>query len=181
MDKTVYVRRRTGEQFHPDCLVQTVKHPLSIMVWSVINSRGSGRLYIVKGTMRQDQYKKVIRTRLIPQLKEWFPDNPRYIFMHDSAPCHKAKSVTNYLKYKKIPVLDWPGNSPDMNPIENVWRLVKNEISKECITTKARLIEKLIEVWNHNPSIAENIKTCISSMPRRIKAVIAAKGGTTKY
>ena len=177
----MYVRRRTGEQFHPDCLVRTIKHPVSIMVWSVINSRGAGRLYIVEGTMRQDQYKKVLQRRLIPQLKEWFPRRQKYIFMHDSAPCHKAKSITKYLLNKKIPVLDWPGNSPDMNPIENIWAILKKEMAKDMITTKSELIEKLKEVWHNNPRIAENIKTSISSMPRRLGALIKAKGGTTKY
>ena len=57
-DKTVFVRRRVGEMYHPDCLVQTIKHPTSIMVWSVINSRGSGRLYIVEGTCGRTSIRK---------------------------------------------------------------------------------------------------------------------------
>lgn len=115
------------------------------MVWSVISSKGTGRLYVVQGTMRQDQYKEVLKTRLLPQLKEWFPNGQPFVFMQDGAPCHTAKSIKAFLLKEKIPLLPWPGNSPDMNPIENVWALLKKEISKEVITTKTRLIEKIIK------------------------------------
>ncbi|RVE51166.1 hypothetical protein evm_004131 [Chilo suppressalis] len=136
-DKSNFVRRRPGEKYHPDCIVERVKHPVKIMVWSVISSKGVGRLYIVQGTMRQDQYRQVLESRLLPQLREWFPDGEEFVFMHDSAPCHKARSVTKFLADHNIPVLPWPGNSPDMNPIENLWEITKAEISKGDITTKA--------------------------------------------
>ena len=83
--------------------------------------------------------------------------------------------------YGLFKVLDWPGNSPDLNPIENIWSLVKKEMAKECITNRTQLINRLTYVWNHHPGVAENIKKCIGSMPRRVQAVISAKGGTTKY
>ena len=180
-EKSTFVRRRRGEKYHEDCIIPTVKHPQSVMVWSVINYLGTGRLYIVQGTMRQDQYRKVLKERLLPQLDEWFPRRQDAIFMHDGAPCHKAKSITAFLNSQNIKILDWPGNSPDMNPIENVWELLKREMSKNPITTKTELIERLIHVWYHHPSIQDVVKSCIESMPRRIEAVIKAKGGLTKY
>lgn len=181
MEKSNFVRRRPGEQNKPECIVSTVKHPPSIMVWSVISGKGTGRLYVVENTMRQDQYKKVLETRLIPQLAEWFPGGEKPIFMHDGAPCHKAKSITTFLEQKKIEVLDWPGNSPDMNPIENVWELLKRAVAISAITTKRELIEKIIFEWNHNTHLQDTIQSCIESMPRRVKALIAAKGAHTKY
>ncbi|GFX29284.1 uncharacterized protein TNCV_3218181 [Trichonephila clavipes] len=81
-----FVRRRHGEKSHSDCVVQTVKHPTKIMIWSVISSKDTGRLYVVKGMMRQDQYKDVLQNCLIPQLEEWFPNGEPYIFMQDGAP-----------------------------------------------------------------------------------------------
>lgn len=45
---------------------------------------------------------------------------------------------------QNIPLLDWWGNSPDLNPIENMWELMKREVAKEVITTKAQLLDKVI-------------------------------------
>ncbi|GFT05599.1 uncharacterized protein TNCV_1044681 [Trichonephila clavipes] len=56
-NKTQFLRRRDGETFNSDCVVQNVKHPTKLMIWSVISGRGTGRLDVVKGMMRQDQYK----------------------------------------------------------------------------------------------------------------------------
>lgn len=78
------------------------------------------------------------------------------MFVHDTASCHKAKSITKFLADHNNTVLPWPGNSPDMNPIENLCEITKAEIAKEQITTKVRLIEKLIYVWYHKPIIKES-------------------------
>ena len=180
-DKGQYVRRRVNEEFHPACVVSTVKHPTSVMVWSVISGKGLGRLQIVQGTMRQDQYKTILENRLIPQIRDWFPDGESFHFMQDGAPCHTAKGVKTFLQSKNIPLLDWPGNSPDMNPIQSMWEIVKRKMKSETITTKTKLIETLIRVWNHDDEVQTNCRTCIESMPRRIAALIKAKGGPTKY
>ncbi|GFU45089.1 transposable element Tcb2 transposase [Trichonephila clavipes] len=180
-NKAQFVHRRRGEKFHSDCVVQTVKHPTKIMVWSVISGKGTGRLYVVKGMMQQDQFKDILQNRLIPQLEEWFPNGESYIFMQDGAPCHPSRSIKAFLAEQNIPLLDWPGNSPDMNTIENVWELMKREVAKDVITNKTLLLERIIHVWNRHPQMQETVQSCIDSMPHRIEALIAAKGGTTKY
>ncbi|GFV42064.1 uncharacterized protein TNCV_2452361 [Trichonephila clavipes] len=96
-NKAQFVRRHRGEKFHSDCVVKTVKHPTKILIWSVISGKGTGRLYVVKGMMRQDQYKDVLQNRLIPQLEEWFPNREPYIFMQVGAPCHTARSIKAFL------------------------------------------------------------------------------------
>ena len=50
--------------------------------------------------------------------------------MQDNAPCHTAKSVKTFLSEEDVTVMEWPAQSPDMNPIENVWKLL-NERAKE--------------------------------------------------
>lgn len=151
------------------------------MVWSVISYKGPGALYVVEGTMNAEKYQKVLETQLLPQVKKWFKKREKPIFKHDGAPCHRAQKITKFLAEKKVDILDWPGNSPDMNPIENVWEFLKSEVRMKAPTTKQELINILNDTWKHNPEIKIKIQSCISSMPRRVEAVLAAKGGHTKY
>ena len=76
-------------------------------------------------------------------------------------------------------VMKWPPKSPDLNPIENLWDAVEAKVREESATSRNELWGKILVAWN---SIDNNIiKTLIYSMPRRIEAVIKAKGGHTKY
>ncbi|GFV56212.1 uncharacterized protein TNCV_3266191 [Trichonephila clavipes] len=133
------------------------------MSWSVISVKSTGRLYVVKGMLRQDQYKDVLQNRLIWQLEEWFPNGEPYILMQDGAPCHTARSIKAF----------W------QNKISLRW--IGQEKSLKIITNKTQLLERIIHVWNHHPQMQETIQSCIDSMPRRIEALIAVKGGLTKY
>ncbi len=103
-DETVrFVRRRPSETHHPDCVEQRVKHPISIIIWSCISMHGTGCLYIVNATMRQDQYKEVLLTKLLPQIAEWYPEeDDECVFMQDGALCHTAKSVLRFLEDNDI-------------------------------------------------------------------------------
>lgn len=159
---------------------QTVKHPTKIMIWGMISAKGPGRLHIVEGMMNSTEYKKVLESKAIPQLQEWFPDG-ECIFMHDGAPCHRSKVVNQYLTEKNVTVLDWPGNSPDMNPIENIWGVLKQRLACERITSKQELFSRILHFWFCDPTIPEIIVKVMESMPRRMKAVIDSKGGHTTF
>ncbi|GFU64141.1 uncharacterized protein TNCV_3745091 [Trichonephila clavipes] len=137
--------------------------------------KDTGRLYVIKGMMRQEQYKDVVQNCSIPQLEVWFPNGEPCIFMQDGAPCHTARFIKAVLAEQNIPLLDCLGNSPDMRTIENVWELMKREVAKDMITNKTQLLERIIHVWNHHPQMQETVQSCIDSMPRRIEALIAAK------
>lgn len=71
----------------------------------------------------------------MPQVTEWFPKGD-FIFMCDSAQCHKAKSITKYVLKEKNHALNRPGNFEDLNPITKVWEGLKREISQDLKTNK---------------------------------------------
>jgi DDE superfamily endonuclease len=75
----------------------------------------------------------------------------------------------------------WPANSPDLNPIENLWHILRNNIRKREVQSrkKQELIEALQEEWG-KLDMQMMQKLCLS-MPRRLQAVIDAKGGSTQY
>ena len=179
-DRVQSVRRRQGEEFKPECLKKTLKFPSKIMVWGAISVHGPSRLHIVEGTMNGAKYISMLNSRLLPQIRNWFEQEP-CIFQQDSAPCHTAKAVYAWFKTNKIKVLKWPGNSPDMNPIESMWNQLKDEIHNVPITTKVQLIERLIQVWFHSPKIRKMCQDLIKGMPKRVEALKNAKGGQTKY
>jgi transposase len=179
-DNCRYVRRRPGEEFLPQCLKEKVKHPTKVMVWSVISPHGPGRLHIVKNMMNAVQYRDVLENRLLPQLREWFPDG-NTVFMQDSAPCHTANLIKGFFTDIGLEVLHWPGNSPDLNPIEGIWFNLKERVNEVISTNKRDLIERIIGVWHRNRDIPTLIEKYYASMPNRIAAVITVKGGSTKY
>ena len=157
----------------------TVKFPTKVMVWSVMSYKGAGRLHVVENTMNSDQYIKVLSARMIPQAREWFPGD--YVFMQDGAPCHTSRKSMKYLADNHVTVLPWPGNSPDLNPIETLWAIVKRRLRKQTITTQQAIITSLISAWCRDASIADTCRKLVESMPQRVRAVIAAKGGNTTY
>uniref|UniRef100_A0A3B1IST3 Transposase Tc1-like domain-containing protein n=1 Tax=Astyanax mexicanus TaxID=7994 RepID=A0A3B1IST3_ASTMX len=83
------------------------------------------------------------------------------------------------LKWAKEHVLAWPANSPDLNVIENLWAIVKRKIRDRKPTTLDQLKQNIATAWE-----AVSAETCdklVKSMPRRLQAVIQAKGAATKY
>ena len=117
--------------------------------------------------------KKNIRDRLLLcQLKI----GTRYHF-----PCNTACLIKDRLAGQHIEVLGpWRGFSSDLNPIEHCWVVVKRKVSDLKPTSYNDLVEKIKQVWCQQ--ITEDFyKTLVESMPDRIRAVLDAKGGPTRY
>lgn len=104
-----------------------------------------------------------------------------FTLMHDNARPHTANIVKRYLEEVELEVMDWPACSPDLNPIEQVWdRLGRQTRQRDpAPSTKETLKTALLEEWDRIPQ--EFIDNLIRSMPRRLGAVIKARGGSTKY
>ena len=102
------------------------------------------------------------------------------IFMQDGAPCHRSKVVKEFLMKNRVKVLDWPGNSPDLNPIENLWSQMKDLVAEKQPPSAAALVAAIKDVW------VKEIKndycaSLVASVPRRLQAVMDARRGHTKY
>lgn len=97
--------------------------------------------------------------------------------MQDGAPFHGSKRTKNYLDEKDIDVLEWPGYSPDLNPIENVWAWLKNEIyMKRKRLTSKEVLWNYVKIKFFSDECRSLCLRCIVSMPNRIRSVINMKG-----
>jgi len=94
-----------------------MKHPPSMMIWEVISTQGTAGLFYLypRTTMNGKKYLELMKEKLELHMAVHNCE----IFMHDGAPCHRAKIVTDLLKTKNIKLSEWLGNSLDPNPIEN--------------------------------------------------------------
>ena len=75
--------------------------------------------------------------------------------------------------------MDWPSQSPDLNPIENLWEELDHQVREGNFTNKKNLFSALHQKWKNIP-IGKLIKL-VNSMPQRCAAVITSKGYATKY
>ena len=178
-----YVRRRPGEEFNPECVRPTMKQGGGkIQVWGLFYCKGRWSLHHIKGIMDQKVYKQILIHHMRPSLMQ-FGGKDQVIFQLDNDPKHTAKSVQKYIKRAQYKVhQNWPAQSPDLNPIENLWKELKTRLT--CSSTASAFkqggtFNLLKREWKALPQ--NLLINLVHSMPRHIRAVMQAKGGHTKY
>lgn len=172
------VRRPTGKRLDSRYCQKTVKHGGgNVMVWGCFSANGLGPIHRIDGIMDRFMYNNILKDVMLPYA-EW--NMPlKWIFQQDNDPKHTAKVVKQWFKDNQIMVMDWPPQSPDLNPIENLWEIVNQRIDREGVRNKDQLFAQIQKAW---AAIPQNfIDHLIESMPRRCKAVIENKGFATKY
>lgn len=148
------------------------------MVWSCITYEGVGWFVdIGDETMKKEDYLKILKTDLINTLKSYKLREDDIEFMQDNDPKHTAGIVKTWLASRKFSVMTWPANSPDLNPIENMWHLLKTRLCKNYKSPAKNmdeLFDRAADVWY---SISkEECQKYIDTMPKRVEAVIKNKG-----
>ncbi len=170
------VWRKSGKAQNPRCLKSSVKFPQSVVIWAAMSSAGVGPLCFLKSTVNTAIYQEILEHFMLPSADKLYGDAD-FIVQQDLAPAHTAKGTKSWFNDHGVTVLDWPANSPDLNPIENLWGIVKRKM-RDTRPNNADDLKAAIKVtW---ASITpEQCHRLIASMPRCIDAVIHAKGGPT--
>ena len=135
---------------------------------------GLGPIRIIKGTVDGLKYRKIIEECILPHSEEI------KIFQQDNAPPHKT-IINMQLLEKHVEVLKWPPYSPDLNPIENLWAILKRKVAKRRASSLAELQEAIIDIWHNDSDLVLACKSLVESMPKRISALLKSRGGFTKY
>ena len=179
--RNVYVWRKPHKIWLPDCLGKRGGRPrISAMFWGCITYDGVGILVPVDGNIDSQKYTQILDANLLPVVAKRFAQKP-FIFQDDNAPAHSSKFTRDWKIKNEIPGMTWPAQSPDLNIIENVWRIIKLRLQSETevIQTRAELINAVCRIWRSLP--VGYIRNLYASIPRRLRSVIIGRGFPTKY
>ena len=153
------------------------------MISAIISVHGLRAVTKVRGSMTAHRYLQTLQGGLVHVLEDHFP-NGNAIFIQDNAPVHTAHQVIEWLSEQDCGRWKLPPYSPDLNPIENFWPVLKNAIRKRGpAATLAELGERINEAVAEFQT-AEGIalaRKFIDSMPNRMQAVIRKQGKPNKY
>ncbi len=153
-----------------------VKFPQSVMIWAAMSSAGVGPLF---SEVHSQHSHLPGDFRALHASADKLYGDADFIFQQDLAPAHTAKGTKSWFNDHGVTVLDWPANSPDLNPIENLWGIVKRKMRDTRPNNADELKATVKETWASIPP--QQCHKLTTSMPRRIEAVIKAKGAPTKY
>ena len=134
--------RLSSERNCTFAMTGSVKHDEKIMVWGCFAAHGVGELVLIDGIMDQYQYIEIVETA-VARSAELLLRSQNWTFQQDNDPKHAANNTMNAMRRLQIPLEDWPSQSPDLNPIENLWSILDRSISDRRCNTKAELWECL--------------------------------------
>lgn len=177
-NRKLRVWRQPNERYLPKHIRGTVKHDKKINVWGGFCAHGKTALRLISGIMDTNEYLTILEDTMVPGTMALFPDD-NFIFQQDNDPKHTARLTREWFQWASCPVLKWPSQSPDLNPIENLWAILNHRVRKRQCNNEAELLAVLQTGWAELP--VDLLDKLVASMPERCQAVIDAKGWSTKY
>ncbi len=151
------------------------------MVWGCMTAKGVGGFCRIEGNLDAALYCEILEGELKDTIVSHGFRIDEIVFQQDNDPKHRSAKAQKCLDDLGINQLDWPAQSPDLNPIEHLWSYVKRKLGSYDVPAGGviELWERFQHEWEAIP--LQYVVTLIESMPRRIAAVLKAKGGHTKY
>ena len=155
------------------------KHPLKVHVWAGISRHGATKICIFDGIMDADLYSNILETTLLPFIRGKLPDHR---FMQDNDPKHTSRRAKAFFEEKNINWWRTPPESPDLNPIEDLWHELKFFLeSKVKPRNKQELVDGIKKFWAQKVTAEKCAKYIDNILHKAIPAVVVARGAATKY
>ena len=179
--KRVYCWRTEDEKDRSHLIPKgRTQRRLSVMIWGTFTINGVGILLPIESNIDSKKYCQILQDGFLPVL-DWFYPEGDFVFVHDNAPVHSSEEARKWMEDWQISASEWPPQSPDLNVIENVWRMMKVKLYEDAgsITTRAELVQRLQLLWRDITT--EKNQELYSSLPSRMAAVIKCKSTITKY
>jgi DDE superfamily endonuclease len=174
--------KKAGEGLSDRLVEGTVKFGGgSVMMWGCMTWDGVGMACKIDGKMDANLYVQILEDELQQTLVDYGFTPEDIIFQQDNDPKHTSRKAKEWLREHGFEVMVWPAQSPDLNPIEHLWFLLKRRLAAYPEPAKGilDLWERIQEEW-YKIEVGE-CQRLIGSMPRRVQEVIKAKGGYTSY
>lgn len=147
------------------------------MVWGCFSYDGVGELVKINGIMQKEHYHEILQRSAIPSGIALIGYG--FTFQQDNDPKHTFRLCKSYLESKEsegvIEVMEWPPQSPDVNPIELLWEELDRQARMMCPTSEKTMFDCLKEAWNN--LTMEKLRKLIERMTRICAAIIRARGG----
>jgi transposase len=181
-DGCKWVWKRPGERLNDRLVEGTLKFGGgSLMMWGCMTWQGVGYAAKIDGRMDGDLYLQILKDDLLNTLQYYGLNPSNIIFQQDNDHKHTCRLVRGWLEEQDFTTMVWPAQSPDLNPIEHLWGYLKRRLAGYEYPPNGvhELWERVQVEWEK--ITAEECQTLIESMPRRVQAVLRAKGGYTKY
>ncbi len=144
----------------------------------VFSAAGTGRLVAIEGKMNAAKYRDILDENLLQSAQD-LRLGRRFTFQQDNDPKHTAKIMKEWLHNNSVTVLEWPSQSPDLNPIEHLWRDLKMAVHQRLPSNLTELERICKEEWQRIPK--SRCEKLVASFPKRLMAVLNQKGASTKY
>ena len=157
-----------------------------VNLWAAIGPEGILAWRIYRTNLNGALYKDILETELLPAAKRFFKQKTWH-FQQDNAKPHTSKLVKAWLKKSskanRFAILEWPVNSGDLSPIENLWLELKDYLSNQGDAKTMSDLHARVEaaIQHFNTSRKELFKNYYASMGKRLDAVIKHRGDSTGY
>uniref|UniRef100_A0A9J7YBH3 Tc1-like transposase DDE domain-containing protein n=1 Tax=Cyprinus carpio carpio TaxID=630221 RepID=A0A9J7YBH3_CYPCA len=132
----------------------------------------------IEGKMNAAKYRDILDKNLLQSVQD-LRLGRRFTFQQDNDPKHTAKITKEWLHNNSVTVLEWPSQSPDLNPIEHLWRDLKIAVHQRLPSNLTELERICKEEWQRIPK--SRCEKLVASFPKRLMAVLDQKGASTKY
>lgn len=154
------------------------KHPVKVHVWAGISRQGRTEICVFDGIMDRYLYTSILENALVPFVRRIFPASHR--FMQDNDPKHVSCHARDFLRRERINWWKTPAESPDLNPIENLWHELKEYIRREIKPrTKEELVQGILKFWE--TVTVQKCNKYINHLNKVIPRVIELRGDATGY